>query len=80
MIYIYDGSITKSFTILKEEYGIPQDQFWRYLQLGHLINQAVANPQVIFSGQNILKEILGVFGKGKGALILLFCSVIQQAR
>lgn len=74
---IYNGSIPKSFIMLKEEYGIPQDQFWRYLQLRHLINQAVPNPQVIFSSPDILKEILEVFGKGKGASFY-YCALLDR--
>lgn len=51
--------------MLKEQNDIPQNKFWRYLQIRHLHNQDVPNPQVTMSRPDILSEIRTVFGKGK---------------
>ncbi len=59
---IYEEPVFKSFTVLMDRYDTPQNQFWRYLQIRHLL-KVISNPQETLSGPDTHRGILAIFGK-----------------
>lgn len=52
---------------MKQQFGIPQNQFWNYLQLRHLLIQTFGSTSVAPPSVDIWGRILDIFGKGHEA-------------
>lgn len=64
---LYEGYTLKSFAILVEQYDLPQNQFYKYLQIRHMLNETILFPQQTLAGSNTLTKMLGAFGQGHEA-------------
>lgn len=64
---LYERGILKSFQDLKAQYLLPQSQFWKYLQLRHLLLQIFESPSTPPPTVSCLTYIRKVFGGGHEA-------------
>lgn len=54
----------KSYTALKEQFDLPLHQFWRYLQMRHLLDHTCGSTSLKNPDSNTPSSILGLFRKG----------------
>uniref|UniRef100_A0A3Q1G672 Reverse transcriptase zinc-binding domain-containing protein n=1 Tax=Acanthochromis polyacanthus TaxID=80966 RepID=A0A3Q1G672_9TELE len=60
---LYEGGALKSFEDLRALYGLPQNQFWRYLQLRHLLCHVFGSPTFPPSDVDWSTQVLSTLGK-----------------
>lgn len=61
---LYEGDTLKSFKKLMEQFQLTRSQFWRYLQLRHLLVSTYGSPQTPPQGIDLFKKALTNFGLG----------------
>uniref|UniRef100_A0A669DHM2 Reverse transcriptase domain-containing protein n=1 Tax=Oreochromis niloticus TaxID=8128 RepID=A0A669DHM2_ORENI len=64
---LYENSTFKSFEKLVEEFDLPKQEFWKYLQLRHLMANTFSSSAKFPSSCNFLEEIKKTFGRGQEA-------------
>ncbi len=64
---LYEGGTIMSFNNLKESFALPQHQFWRYLQIRHLLVQTFGSPSTPPPIADALTHMLRLFGLGHEA-------------
>lgn len=47
---LFETNILMSFTQIQEKYGIPQKDFFAYLQVGHFVQANLKNTQTVLPG------------------------------
>ena len=63
---LFEDNTLLSFELLKDKFGLNNNQFWRYLQLRHML-VSVFGTSSGFQSTDALKKILGIFGSGHEA-------------
>ena len=75
---LYEGGVLKSFNDLKAQFHLPQHQFWKYLQLRHLLLHTFGSTSTPPPTVSFLTQIMNVFGGGHEASLyyamMLKCS------
>lgn len=66
---LYEGGALKSFVDLRAQYRLPHNQFWRYLQLRHLLCHVFGSPNSAPHNIDWLTQALKTFGAGCKASI-----------
>lgn len=64
---LYDKGILRSFENIKQTYDIPQNQFWRYLQLRHLLTKTFGSTSQAPTTADIWCHIVKISGKAHAA-------------
>ena len=64
---LYEGGLIRSFASLRTTFDLPQCQYWKYLQLKHLLIQTFGSPSTPPPSNNTLAYILNIFGEGHEA-------------
>ena len=65
--HLYEGGILKSFGNLVEQFDLANNQFWRYLQLRHLLVSIFGSPQASPQGLDLLNSVLRIAEAGHEA-------------
>lgn len=66
---LYHNGILKSFEECVQQYGIPRSQFFRYLQLRHLLLKIFGSSTTAPKAAELLDKVLKSFGKGHEASV-----------
>ena len=64
---LYQGDDLKSFGELREEFGLPANHFWRYLQIRSLLVKTFGSPSSAPPKIDIVEIIFRIFGLGHEA-------------
>lgn len=64
---LYDNNDLKSFEKLTREFNIPRQDFWKYLQLRHLLAKTFGSPTVAPPRCGTLEDLREAFGRGHEA-------------
>ena len=74
---LYNENNLKSFEELKTEFGLPQQHFWQYLQLRHLLNETFGSSTSLPPKIEIVEIIFKIFGMGHEASA--YYSLLREA-
>lgn len=79
---LYNEGTLRSFDNLKQQFNIPQNQFWRYLQLRHLLMQTFGSTSTPPPKADIWHQLVTISKKGHAASayysILLLINVHEK--
>uniref|UniRef100_A0A3P9MG76 Reverse transcriptase zinc-binding domain-containing protein n=1 Tax=Oryzias latipes TaxID=8090 RepID=A0A3P9MG76_ORYLA len=64
---LYDTNTIKSFEKLKQEFNLPRQDFWRYLQIRHLLVTTFGSVTTVPSSCNIIEDIKVALRRGHEA-------------
>lgn len=64
---LYEDGALKSFEGLVQQYNLANNQFWRYLQLRHLLIGTFGSPQTLPQGTDLVKKLVSILGLGHEA-------------
>ncbi len=64
---LYEDVTVKSFTELKQQYGLSQHQIWSYFQIRHLLTQTFGSASITPPSSDVLSKVIKVFGTGHEA-------------
>lgn len=74
---LYNNDILKSFEDLKQEFHLPQECFWQYLQLRHLLKSVFSPPITVLNEPSLIKDLLKM-GQINHSVSKYYSKLIQQ--